>query len=111
MCNLDNIIQLLKELAEEEFQKGLKEYLPEDAASYLYASSCLHKAIKNIKEINNNPTENIKKIKETIKKAKSKISLKVWSNDYAKGYCYAILNNTDISNENYDYYSKQIDEL
>ena len=109
MNNSNDIIQLLKELAEEEFQKGIKEYFPNDAAPYLYANSCLNKVINTIKS--NSINNDIKKVKETIEKAKNKISLKLWSIEYAKGYCYGVLNNIDVSNEDYDYYSKEIDEL
>lgn len=65
---------------------------------------------KQIEELDKN-IENEEKLSNILKVAKSKISLKLWSTDYAKGYCYAILNNINVSNDDYNYYSKQIDEL
>ena len=44
--------------------------------------------------------------------AKKKIELKLWTIDYAKGYLYCYLNNVlNESEDNYNQYSKLIDEL
>ena len=52
-------------------------------------------------------------MKDYIEYAKSKIELKLWSVDYAKGYCFALLNNlcTPDSADEYDELAKQIDDL
>ena len=43
---------------------------------------------------------------------KKKIKLKLWSAEYAKGYLYFCLNNVaDVTEEQYNEYSKMIDEL
>lgn len=50
-----------------------------------------------------------------IKTTKEKIKLKLWTIDYAKGYCYAMLAeklyHKNITNEEYDKYSKIIDDF
>lgn len=55
------------------------------------------------------------RIEKQIKTAKQKIKLKLWSVDYAKGYCYALLDedlkNNIITSEDYDNYSEMIDNL
>lgn len=44
--------------------------------------------------------------------AKKKIKLKLWSAEYSKGYLYFFLNNVaDVTEEQYNEYSKMIDEL
>ena len=46
------------------------------------------------------------------KNAKKKIASKLWSVEYAKGYLYFFINNVaDITDEQYNEYSKLIDEL
>lgn len=45
---IDDIVQQLNELAEEEFQEGLREPLPDDAKPHLYANRCLNKAAEII---------------------------------------------------------------
>lgn len=46
------------------------------------------------------------------KMAKKKIESKLWSVEYAKGYLYFFINNVaDITDNQYNEYSKLIDEL
>ena len=49
-----------------------------------------------------------------IELAKTKIQLKLWSSGYAKGYCYAILNEVyseRITDSEYNEYAKQINDF
>ena len=56
-----------------------------------------------------------KRIERQILIAEQKIKLSLWSVDYAKGYCYALLdedlNNGVVINDEYNMYADRIDNL
>ena len=51
-------------------------------------------------------------IKEVILRCKNKVNLKVYSNDFAKGYCYGVLNTSNkINTDEYNKLAKMIDDV
>ena len=53
-----------------------------------------------------------KAIKEVILRYKGKVNKKLYSMDFAKGYCYGVLNTSNKINEDeYDALSKMIDDV
>lgn len=55
---------------------------------------------------------NFSAIKEVILRCKNKVNLKLYSNDFAKGYCYGVINTSNRINEDeYNTLSRMIDEV
>ena len=55
---------------------------------------------------------NFDAIKEVILRCKNNVNLKRYSMDFAKGYCYGVLNTSNKINEDeYDALSKMIDDV
>lgn len=51
-------------------------------------------------------------IKELILRYKNKVNLKICSSDFAKGYCYGVINTSNRINEDeYNTLSRMIDEV
>lgn len=55
---------------------------------------------------------NFSAIKEVILRCKNKVNLKSYSNDFAKGYCYGVINTSNRINEDeYNALSRMIDDV
>ena len=55
---------------------------------------------------------NFTAIKEVILRCKNKVNLKVYSMDFAKGYCYGVINTSNKINEDeYNELAKIIDDV
>lgn len=55
---------------------------------------------------------NFTTIKEVILRCKSNVNLKRYSMDFAKGYCYGVLNTSNkINDDEYNELSKMIDDV
>lgn len=55
---------------------------------------------------------NFDAIKEVILRCKNKVNLKMYSIDFAKGYCYGVINTSNKINEDeYNKLSKMIDDV
>ena len=51
-------------------------------------------------------------IKEVILRCKNKVNLKVYSNDFAKGYCYGVMNTSNrITDNEYNELARMIDDV
>ena len=51
-------------------------------------------------------------IKEVILRCKNKVNLKAYSNDFAKGYCYGVINTSSrIKDDEYNELAKMIDDV
>lgn len=54
---------------------------------------------------------NKENIKEIILRYKNKVDLKMYSRDFAKGYCYGVINSSSkITQNEYDELAKMIDD-
>lgn len=55
---------------------------------------------------------NFDAIKEVILRCKNKVNLKMYSMDFAKGYCYGVINTSNKINEDeYNELSRMIDDV
>lgn len=55
---------------------------------------------------------NFEAIKEVILRYKNRVDLKMYSGDFAKGYCYGVINTSNKINEDeYNELSKMIDDV
>ena len=62
----------------------------------------------------NNERMNYEEVKALIKQYKNKVNLKLYSNDYAKGYCMGVLNTLtadEVSEDEYNELSKFVDDV
>lgn len=55
---------------------------------------------------------NFESIKDVILRCKNKVNLKMYSTDFAKGYCYGVINTSNkIDDVEYNELSKMIDDV
>ena len=55
---------------------------------------------------------NFSVIKEIILRCKNNVNFKLYSNDFAKGYCYGVINTSNkINDDEYNELSKMIDNV